>query len=208
VNRQVDGRIVIAGLFDTVANRDSRKLARLNSDGTIDDTFRSPEPNAEVRDLITLPDGRLLVSGAFTRIGGMDRRFVAMLKSDGSLDTTFDPGSGPDDRIGAVTIHADGSLYVPGRLQAMNGVPAAWIARLKFGPVPTAITGIDLTPHRESLVRARVFPGGNYSVQRSDDLIHWSEAGTLSAKGFSLDATLSLPTLAAREFLRLATPAR
>jgi uncharacterized delta-60 repeat protein len=208
VNRQIDGRIVIAGLFDTVAGRASRKLARLNSDGAIDDTFRSPEPNAEVRDIVTLPDGRLLVSGAFTRIGGVDRRFIAMLKSDGSLDASFDPGSGPDDRIGAMTIHADGSLYVPGRMQAVNGVPAAWIARLKFGSVPTAITGIDLTPHRESLVRARVFPGGNYSVQRSDDLSHWSEAGTLSAKGFSLDATLSLPTLAPREFLRLATPMR
>jgi len=180
----------------------------LNSDGSIDESFRSPEPNAEVRDLISLPDGRLLVSGAFTRIGGVSQRFIAMLKSDGSLDTSFDLGSGPDDRIGTMTIHGDGSLYVPGRLQAMNGIPAAWIARLKFGPIPTAITSIDLTPHGESLVRARVFPGGNYSVQRSEDLTHWSEAGTLNAKGFSLDATVSLPTLAPREFLRFATPAQ
>ncbi len=208
VNRQTDGKIVIAGLFDTVAGRNSRKLARLNSDGSTDESFRSPEPNAEVRDLITLPDGRLLVSGAFTRIGGVERRFVAMLKADGSLDTSFDLGSGPDDRIGGMTIHADGALYVPGRLQAMNGIPAPWIARVKFGPIPTAITSIDLTPHAESVVRARVFPGGNYSVQRSDDLVHWTEAGTLTAKGFSLDASLSLPTLAPREFLRLATPAQ
>ncbi len=202
VTCQIDGRIVIAGLFDTVADRESRKIARLNSDGSVDGTFQPPQPNAEVRNVMTFPDGRMLVSGAFTRIGGTDRRFVTMLKADGTLDPTFDLGTGPDDRVGSMTIHGDGSLYVPGRLQSLDGLSAAYIARVHFGPTSAAITGIELTPHGQSLLRAQVLPGGFYKVQRSDDLINWSDAATLNAPGFSREASITLPALNSREFLR------
>lgn len=203
---QTDGRIVLAGLFDTVSGQPTRKLARLNADGSIDSTFQPPQPNAEVRDVLSLPDGRLLVNGAFTRIAGLDRRFIALLNADGTLDTTFDLGTGPDDRVGTMTLHGDGSLYLPGRLQSLNGVAAPNLARVKFGPTPSAITAITLTPHNESLLAVRIFPGGNYKVEKSDDLTHWSEAATFSPRGFSRNAAIALPVATPRQFLRLTNP--
>jgi uncharacterized delta-60 repeat protein len=203
VTSQTDGRIVLAGLFDTVSDLPSRKLARLNPDGSVDASFNPPQPNAEVREVITLPDGRLLVNGAFTRIANTDRRFIAMLNADGTLDNSFDLGSGPDDRVGTMTLHGDGSLYLPGRQQTLDGFPAAGLARVKFGPTPSAITAIRLTPHNESLLDVQIFPGGNYQVEQSQDLMHWTQATTFSPRGFSRAVGITLPTVPPRQFLRL-----
>jgi uncharacterized delta-60 repeat protein len=206
LTRQADDRIVLAGLFDTVSDQPTRKLARLNPDGSLDPTFLPPQPNAEVRDVLALPDGRLLLNGAFTHIAGVDRRFIALLQPDGTLDNSFDLGSGPDDRVGAMTLHGDGSLYLPGRLQSFNSVSAPNLARIKFGPTPSAITAITLTPHNESLLAVQIFPGGNYKVEKSDDLAHWSDAATFSPHGFSRTGAVTLPVATPRQFLRLTNP--
>jgi hypothetical protein len=172
-------------------------------DGSLDSSFKNPQPNAEVRDVITLPDGRLLLNGAFTRLGTEPRRFIAMLNRDGTLDKSFDLGSGPDDRVGSMTLHGDGSLYLPGRLQKLDGVSAPNLVRVKFGSVPSAITGITLTPRNESLLQVQIFPGGNYRLEQSENLSQWSEALTFSPRGFSRTASVTLPIAPPRKFLRL-----
>src|SRR5262249_45580683 len=128
--------------------------------------------------------------------------FIAMLNANGTLDTTFDLGTGPDERVGAMSVHSDGSLYLPGRLQTLNGLSAANLARVKFGPTLSAITGMEFSPRGESILSAAVFPGGVYKIQKSNDLKHWTEATTLTAEGFSRENVSVIPGNGPHEFLR------
>jgi hypothetical protein len=193
----------VAGLFDEIGGIAARKLARLNPDGSVDFTFIPPQPNAEVRSVIALPDGRLLIGGAFTKIGNEERRFVAMLKADGSLDPEFDIGAGPDERPGAMSIHADGSLYVPGLLKQFNSLDAASLARVHLGGLPTAITAFELTPRSELKLQASVFPGGTYVIESSPNFTQWSSAGQIKAEGFAREQTTIITQLPGHRFLRL-----
>jgi len=68
-------------------------LIKLNSDGTVDDTFIYPEnvnydPNYIVS-IETQPDGKVLIGGWFYSYGDQYRRYIQRLNSDGSLDETF-----------------------------------------------------------------------------------------------------------------------
>ena len=68
-------------------------LVKLNSDGTVDDTFIYPEslffdPNYIIS-IETQPDGKVLIGGWFYCYGDQYRRYIQRLNSDGSLDETF-----------------------------------------------------------------------------------------------------------------------
>lgn len=198
---QDDGRILLAGLFDTVGNWDSKKLARLNPDGSPDASFHPPQPNSDVTFVAPLPDGHILMSGVFTRVAGVDRRFLALLNSDGSLDPKFDLGSGPDDRLGSSSVHADGSLYVAGRLTKIDGLPAANLARLNFPEANSLVTGTQLS-QGNLVVQAAAFPGV-YAIEASTDLKAWTEIQSVTAAGFANSLSATIQPNAAKSFLRL-----
>src|SRR5262249_37475832 len=82
---QPDGRIIIAGSFDTVQGVNRRGLARLGSDGSLDLSFEpgagigerlegSFEPSVAVLALDS--QGQLAVGGNFTALGAVLRRNV------------------------------------------------------------------------------------------------------------------------------------
>jgi uncharacterized delta-60 repeat protein len=217
IRLQADGRIVVGGVFDTVDGRNSRRLARLNQDGSIDSTFRPPNPNADVREVVCLPDGRLLISGYFTRVANQNRRFVALLKSDGSLDGDFNLGMGPDDRLGipapqyipssATPIHADGSLYLAGSFQRFNGLEAPNLIRLRFGDLPPRLGPVRAT-QGDLHTMVHGLPGGNYAVEASTDWDQWRPVGEVRLNGYDRASSLTAP--ATRDFqvfrLRTTTP--
>lgn len=95
---QPDEKIVIGGKFDLVNNSNRPKIARLNFDGTIDDSFqiRTSGVNRfvqifEIFDLARQPDGKIIVLGAFTYIAnGKLQKNLARLNADGTLDAGFD----------------------------------------------------------------------------------------------------------------------
>lgn len=71
---QEDGRIIIAGRFTACNGTDQERIARLNSDGSIDDTFTGTIGDngfsTEVERLLLQPDGKVLVGGYFTAVDG------------------------------------------------------------------------------------------------------------------------------------------
>lgn len=85
---QTDGRIIVGGSFTTIGGAPIARLARLNSDGSIDRTF-SPAPNGAVAALALQPDGRLMIGGTFTNVGGVVRVGLARLTSTGLATQTL-----------------------------------------------------------------------------------------------------------------------
>ena len=135
---QPDGKIVIVG-YSTIANNtfNNQFIARLNSDGSLDNTFGT---NGIVRTVIandrtwgenvTLQsDGKILVGGAMVTVAGGQKStgsyLLTRLNTDGSLDTTWDNdgyksivyGTGGFDGSGilSVVVQTDQQIVALGR---------------------------------------------------------------------------------------------
>ena len=115
---QPDGKVLICGNFNSVHGVGRVRVARLNSDGSIDTGF-SPGtgPNSTVYAIALQPDGKILVGGSFTNVAGSAREYVARLNSDGTLDTSF---VGPDFaqtsgwRVECLAIQPDNKILAAG----------------------------------------------------------------------------------------------
>jgi uncharacterized delta-60 repeat protein len=116
-----DGKVMIAGGFTAVSGHGSRRLARLNANGSVDTGFSvGTTINGNITRVLALPEGKVLIGGQFTTIGGVSRVGVARLNADGTLDTTFDPGTGTMGVVSAgsvLLLHAaPGGKYIVGGL--------------------------------------------------------------------------------------------
>jgi uncharacterized delta-60 repeat protein len=128
---QSDGKIIIGGEFTFYNNTCRNYIARLNTDGSLDETF-NPGTGADSRimALAIQSDGKLIIGGSFSSYNGTGRNFIARLKTDGSLDATFDPGTGTDYDIEAISIQSDGKIIIGGAFTLYNGTHRNYIARL------------------------------------------------------------------------------
>ena len=118
-----DGKIVIGGDFYTLQPNGARRaesyfyIARLNADGTADETF-TPRPNAAVSRVRLQSDGKFIISGSFTSLfpgkgdTAVERRYVARLNADGTVDTAFD--TGPNAPVFNVEQYPDGRYLIHG----------------------------------------------------------------------------------------------
>lgn len=120
---QPDGRILIGGLFTDFNGVPRSGIARLNADGSLDNTF---DPGTGVagslQEVSVLGDGKVLIGGAFTSYNGIQRRCLARLHANGSLDLGFS-ASGLDPMVYETEVQADGKVVVVGQFFGyMNGV--------------------------------------------------------------------------------------
>jgi uncharacterized delta-60 repeat protein len=122
---QPDGKILVGGIFNTVANVDRHNIVRLNLDGTIDDSF-DPHANDDVRAIAVQPDGRIVIAGSFTTLapnggGAVTRHYIARLNPDGTVDPAFDPGA--NFVLFSLAIQTDGQVLAGGFFSPAFGTP-------------------------------------------------------------------------------------
>ncbi len=126
---QPDGKAILGGLFTTYDFLSRAYLARVNADGTLDNTFNigAGLDNA-VLALALQPDGRTLVGGDFTTIYGAPRAFIGRVNANGTVDTNF--LSSADGPVHAIALQSNGRVVIGGDFTLVNGVPRSRIARL------------------------------------------------------------------------------
>jgi uncharacterized delta-60 repeat protein len=131
---QPDGKVLIGGYFFQVNGVSRTRIARLNSDGSVDAGFQNgmAGTDGEVETIAVQPDGKVLIGGFFTSVNNTHRPGVARLNSDGSLDNSFLNGmAGPQPNIVyALVLQPDGRVIIGGGFTAVNGVSRYRIARL------------------------------------------------------------------------------
>ena len=129
---QADGKIIIAGLFNSVSGTTRKKIARLNTDGTLDLSFDPGDgPNSDqIYEISFQADNKILIGGMFTKYNGVNRKYVARINSNGSLDATFNPGSGPGYGPTELLVLLDGKIIITGNFTLYNGVVVNSVARL------------------------------------------------------------------------------
>lgn len=132
VGLQEDGKVLILGRFTSYNGINRYRIARLNSDGSLDSSFNpGTGPDADIRSIVQQPDGKLLIGGYFSNYNGISRNCIARLNADGSLDNSFNPGTGIDNGfIYTISLQPDGKIIIGGGFNNYNGVFRKNIARL------------------------------------------------------------------------------
>jgi uncharacterized delta-60 repeat protein len=139
---QADGKILIGGSFSSVLGVTRNKIARLNTDGTLDNAF-DPNANDHIYAIAVQADGKILVCGYFTSIGGQTRNRIARLDPTTGLADSFDPNA--NDFLYSAAVQADGKILVYGYFTSIGGQARNYIARLdpvtgladSFNPSPS-----------------------------------------------------------------------
>lgn len=128
---QSDGKIMITGLFTTFNGENRNYVARLNDDGTLDQTFNPGSgANSTVFAVVIQSDGKIIIGGAFSTFNGMSKNYIARLNSDGTLDTSFNTGIGPNAPVGSIVVQPDGKIVIGGTFTTINGISRNSVARL------------------------------------------------------------------------------
>jgi uncharacterized delta-60 repeat protein len=139
--QQPDGKLIIGGDFVNFSGTDNnrRRIARVNTNGTRDDTFLPGTGfNGTVYALALQSDGKIVAVGSFTRYNSTtdNRARVARINSNASLDTSFNPGTGAVSsitsfpRVSAVALQGDGKIIIGGHFDSYDGAASSRLARL------------------------------------------------------------------------------
>ena len=139
---QPDGKVLIGGDFFSYNGTDRNRIARLNSNGSLDVSF-NPGTGADalVQTVALQADGKVLIGGGFTTFNGTARSYLARLNSNGSLDTAFNPGSGLNNGVGKIVVQGDGKALICGGFTSYNGSARRGIVRINGdGSLDTSFT--------------------------------------------------------------------
>ncbi len=124
------GKHIIAGDFTSIGGVGRGNLARLNADGTLDQTFANgPGANGPIHALAFDPSGQLVIGGEFTTYDGVARGRIARLSTTGTLDLTFNPGTGCNGPVLCIEPGAF-SLFIGGEFTTVNGATRNRLAEL------------------------------------------------------------------------------
>ena len=129
---QPDGKIITGGSFSSVGGQVRNHIARLETDGRLDQTLAAEIVNDWVFNLAVQPDGKIIITGNFTTVHGVPRNRIARLNADGSLDTTFT--SNAYGEIYSVAVQPDGKILVGGAFTGANSIGGQtrnYLARLE-----------------------------------------------------------------------------
>ncbi|MBL0025168.1 MAG: delta-60 repeat domain-containing protein [Saprospiraceae bacterium] len=142
---QSDGKIIIGGEFTSYNGTARNRIARLNTDGSIDTSFIPIlGPNATVQTICIQNDGKIIIGGNFTSYNGASRNRIARLNANGSIDSTFNPGFGANGTVLIISYSKCMEKSSLGGLGTLDGISRSCIARFNANGSPdeTFNTGI------------------------------------------------------------------
>ncbi len=144
VSFQNDGKILLFGSFSRINNQSRTAIVRLNSEGTIDNTFDATFfANTFVYDLESQADGKIIAGGSFNFAHGTAKSDTARFNPNGTLDSSFAVASGLiADPITCckliydTEIQPDGKILLAGIFSGYNGHLSRGMVRLNPDGTP------------------------------------------------------------------------
>jgi uncharacterized delta-60 repeat protein len=133
---QQDGRVLVGGQFTSVSPNGGgavtrNDIARLETDGRLDQTLNLSTVGSFVEATAVQPDGKILIGGLFSSVLGVTRNNIARLNTDGTLDLSFNPNA--NSLVDSIAVQADGKILAGGSFNgatSIGGQPRNYIARL------------------------------------------------------------------------------
>lgn len=166
---QPDGRIIIGGDFGRANGIYRNHLARLNADGSVDESFglTAASSGGQVNSIVLQPDGKILVGGLFVGSSNSPLVNITRLNPDGTTDSSFAQGSLPSNRgIKRIAVQPDGKIIIIYSTAPVNQHPSGGIARLNAdGSLDGTFSSTFSFPFETVAVQAdgRILVGGLFS---------------------------------------------
>ena len=130
---QSDNKIIVGGTFTSYKSVPTKRLLRLNSDGSLDTSFATGLgfSNGEIRAIVIQPDDRLLIGGTFsgTYNGTAVKRMVRLLAS-GVYDNTFSVNL--NNTLYSICFTPNNKALIGGNFNSVSGVTKHRVARIKL----------------------------------------------------------------------------
>jgi len=199
IEKSPDGKIYVAGGFgsfkfsSTVIT--SKRIIRLNADGTHDATFNpGVGPNNNVKIIRPLDNGKVFIAGDFASISDADgivagTAYMALLNTDGTVDTTFvsqststirDLGVSPDGSIWIALSHFWGAQRYIVHID-MTGAPVSGFSytgnMTSYSTIPTSDGGVLSFSYSTSPYEQKITPSGGIDAG-------WASGGTANRRIF------------------------
>jgi uncharacterized delta-60 repeat protein len=126
-----NGKILIAGNFNSYNGTTRVRVARLNPDGSLDNSFTAPAPSYEVKTIIPLANGQIFIGA---------EQVYNRINPDGTFDATLaQPKLGATGSVRDILVQPDGKIIISGVFDSVNGVARGSLARLNTdGTVDTS----------------------------------------------------------------------
>lgn len=199
-----DGRIMVGGWYDFVNGTPRGRIARLNSDGSLDTGFNpGTGVDNDVKAIEVQADNKVIVAGYFSKVNNITKNNVARLNADGSVDTSFTANTDSsvwDISQGESTIYdpfsaLSGHFFLGGQFTSVNGSERRHVAKLTpAGSLDTSFnTGAGITSGTRvwtvaALPESKVLVGGDFTAFNSSN---YSNLVRLSASG-AVDTSFSI----------------
>lgn len=134
--KQPDGKIIIGGTFTAYNGVNNKCVARLNSDGTLDNSFNVGNGPTTTAGFVTIKalamdsEGKILIAGFFTSFNGSSRNCIVRLNANGSVDATFNGSNFINDtsfltrKIECLKIDQNGRILVGGQFRVNGQTPS------------------------------------------------------------------------------------
>ncbi|TCJ17582.1 T9SS type A sorting domain-containing protein [Flaviaesturariibacter flavus] len=168
---QPDGKVIIVGIFNTYNGTARRGVARLNADGSLDNTFvigTGATGSSFVTGVALQPDGKIIVTGSFTGFNGTTANKIVRLGSTGSVDAGFVTGSGAGGPISNLHVLSNGRIIASGNLTSYNGGNRGHVLRIldngRFDSSFNPQRGANATVKALAVMSdGRIYAGGSFS---------------------------------------------
>jgi uncharacterized delta-60 repeat protein len=200
---QPDGKILIGGTFTSYDGSPSRRIARLNANGSLETSFiHGNGANEWIEAIAVQPDGKVLIGGLFTIYDGTARNRLARLNADGSLDTSFDVGPASDSRVSDIALQPDGKILVGGAFDLINFIYGSYLKKFNtdgstdtsFDPGLDANEQVDVLALRSD---GKIFVGGSFTSYNG---VNRGRIALINSEG-SLNSSFN-PVMGANFFVR------
>ncbi|MEX1132392.1 MAG: T9SS type A sorting domain-containing protein, partial [Flavobacteriales bacterium] len=151
-------KVIIGGEFDEYNGVPCNYIARINTDGTLDESFVASSET--VFALALQPDG-MIITGGF----GFMERFT----SSGVLDTGFDTGTSVDNTIFTLALQTDGKIMVAGDFENYNGTPRSKTLRVNGDGMTVGMQELN-TDANTLMLYPNPTTGGNVWIEMPEGL--------------------------------------
>lgn len=125
-----DGKILVLGSFTNFNGNTVNNLIRLNSDGTLDNTFNIGSVSGFITSFEIDFNDKILVCGTFSNFNGFNSYSLVRLNNDGSVDPSLYIQYQPDSSITKLAIQNDGKILVGGYFNNFNNFNSNKLIRL------------------------------------------------------------------------------
>ena len=130
---QSDNKLIVGGSFTSYKGVSTKRLLRLNSNGTLDTTFATGLgfSNGEIRTILVQPDDRLLIGGTFSgNFNGTAVKRMVRLLATGVYDGTFSVNL--NNTLFSICFTPNYKVMIGGNFNSVSGVTKHRVARLKL----------------------------------------------------------------------------